>query len=972
MKHAARLAVLLSLTACAENQSVVGGTDTAVPLDATALDAPVIDAPVDIPVVDVPAADVPPPRCAGDNDCAGNELGLRVCDTASGRCVACTPANDRCAPSQHCSAATLQCVDGCRADEGCVGDAGVPDSGATGERCDTAAHRCVACVVDAHCPAGQLCVGNACAAGCSPARPCPGGDTCCSGACVDTQANTAHCGACGGACALPRASAACLAGRCAVGRCDDGFADCDGDATNGCEVDTRTSPAHCGACNNACRVANATAVCALGACGLGNCDTGFADCDGDPANGCEVDTRTSTTHCGACNNLCRAANATAACAMGVCGVGTCDTGFGDCDGMSTNGCEQALTDSTTHCGACNNTCATPANASPTCATGACGFTCSTGFGDCNARADDGCEVDTRTSPSHCGACGRACALPNATAGCAGGACTVALCAPGFADCDGMSGNGCETGTSMNDANCGACGRVCAAGTACMAGACVPFVAGDGRDGALVVTDAHEIDTRVRGDRTTADAVAYPVGAVRGDGVSTGADPTGLRRGDTVLLVNLRGSAAANTAVGAWELHVVESITGRDVRFAQGVMGTFGVGGNADLTGQTVMLQRVPQYTTVTVRAAGELTARAFDGAAATGVVFFFARDGVGVEASGAVHADGRGFRGGVGGGTDGSGGAGGECFLGSGGNGGASAATGQPGGGSGDGFANPTAPGRCAGGGGGDGTVNDDDGAGGGGGGGHAGGGGGGGGGSGCGADGSLGGEGGANGVPGGGGGGSTCNAADLSRGGAGGNAGAAGQAPTASSTPAPPYLAGVAGSGVSGGGGGGGTSGGYYGGGGGGGGGLVGDTELSRILLGGGGAGGGGSRLNLRGADGGRGGGVVVVISPAVRVATGGRVSANGAIGGVVTPRNRGGCGGSGAGGSLRVATRTLVLEGALQSVGAARQRSGGSGGGGGGAGRVRVEFTTVNGEARGTPAANTALQSRATPAPGSTAPGI
>jgi hypothetical protein len=57
---------------------------------------------------------------------------------------------------------------------------------------------------------------------------------------------------------------------------------------------------------------------------------------------------------------------------------------------------------------------------------------------------------------------------------------------------------------------------------------------------------------------------------------------------------------------------------------------------------------------------------------------------------------------------------------------------------------------------------------------------------------------------------------------------------------------------------------------------------------------------------------------------------------------------------------------------VGAARQRSGGSGGGGGGAGRVRVEFTTVNGEAQGTPAANTALQTRATPAPGSTAPGI
>jgi hypothetical protein len=302
MKHAARLAVLLSLTACAENQSVVGGADTGVTPDVPTIDAPVIDAPADVPAVDVPPADVPPPRCTGDNDCAGNELGLRACDTASGRCVACTPTNDRCAPAQHCDGATFRCVDGCRADEGCVTDAGVPDGGAAGERCDTVAHRCVACVVDAHCPAGQLCVGNACAAGCSPSRPCPGSDVCCSGACVDPQTNTAHCGACGGACALPRAAAACLAGRCAVGRCDDGFADCDGDPSNGCEVDTRTSPAHCGACNNVCRVANASAVCAMGACGLGACDPGFADCDGDARNGCEVDTRTSPAHCGACNN----------------------------------------------------------------------------------------------------------------------------------------------------------------------------------------------------------------------------------------------------------------------------------------------------------------------------------------------------------------------------------------------------------------------------------------------------------------------------------------------------------------------------------------------------------------------------------------------------------------------------------------------------------------------------------------------
>jgi hypothetical protein len=41
-------------------------------------------------------------------------------------------------------------------------------------------------------------------------------------------------------------------GACTVASCTAGFANCDGDATNGCEVNTSTSASHCGACNTAC------------------------------------------------------------------------------------------------------------------------------------------------------------------------------------------------------------------------------------------------------------------------------------------------------------------------------------------------------------------------------------------------------------------------------------------------------------------------------------------------------------------------------------------------------------------------------------------------------------------------------------------------------------------------------------------------------------------------------------------------
>ena len=55
--------------------------------------------------------------------------------------------------------------------------------------------------------------------------------------------------------------------------------------------------------------------------------------------------------------------------------------------------------------------------------------------------------------------------------CVGGACTIAACAPGFADCDGLASNGCET--NVNTAvNCRACGTKCPAGQVCGFGGCV--------------------------------------------------------------------------------------------------------------------------------------------------------------------------------------------------------------------------------------------------------------------------------------------------------------------------------------------------------------------------------------------------------------------------------------------------------------------------------------------------------------------
>src|SRR5207248_1002131 len=76
----------------------------------------------------------------------------------------------------------------------------------------------------------------------------------------------------------------------------------------GCEAgcgDTATDPNNCGACGHRCpggaHVDDET--CVAGACGL-RCAANFADCDGLAADGCEVDLRSDAAHCGSCGRPC--------------------------------------------------------------------------------------------------------------------------------------------------------------------------------------------------------------------------------------------------------------------------------------------------------------------------------------------------------------------------------------------------------------------------------------------------------------------------------------------------------------------------------------------------------------------------------------------------------------------------------------------------------------------------------------------
>src|SRR5262249_29942371 len=146
---------------------------------------------------------------------------------------------------------------------------------------------------------------------------------------------------------------------------------------------------------------------------------------------------------------------TTSCIGSVCAP-VCSNGFKDCDGNKPNGCETDTTSDANNCGSCGNVCSFP-NANVACSAGSCTITsCKPGYADCDLVQSNGCETPLNTL-TDCGACGNHCNNPNGTTTCTAGACSP-TCNAGYASCDGNPSNGCETPLNTT-ANCGGCGTL---------------------------------------------------------------------------------------------------------------------------------------------------------------------------------------------------------------------------------------------------------------------------------------------------------------------------------------------------------------------------------------------------------------------------------------------------------------------------------------------------------------------------------
>jgi hypothetical protein len=242
----------------------------------------------------------------------------------------------------------------------------------------------------------------------------------------------------------------------------------------------------------------ATEAEAAGTCPNNACAVNHADCNHDASDGCEANLKTSVTNCGGCGKVCSDAGVDGGDsglpfdAVPFCTDGGCDwfcapiPNVGEIYKRCNDTCVYFVCDQM-NCGDCNVVCPKDSLGNGVCNAGTCG--CPFGTVDCDGVNECGLECkDLNHDGNNCGKCGRQCPQdPNLdpfhmTYTCNGPAPDGGLppCAKVciqkigevWLDCNGDSqqapdaGDGCETFGWGSTTNCGACGKACKNGDVC--------------------------------------------------------------------------------------------------------------------------------------------------------------------------------------------------------------------------------------------------------------------------------------------------------------------------------------------------------------------------------------------------------------------------------------------------------------------------------------------------------------------------
>ncbi len=198
------------------------------------------------------------------------------------------------------------------------------------------------------------------------------------------------------------------------------------------------------------------------------CTIGFANCDMDNSNGCEIDTQTDMTNCGNCGSACKL---TDSCVAGVCTAPPC-TMDADCPGPGatcSSGVCIAGCSSASDCAGTDTACQTR-----TCTAGICGLSYMAAGTSCD-------DVSACTTGDVCNGSGTCAGWPSVTCD-DSSACTTDAC-DAVLGCTHapLTGGACDDGnpcTVSDSCSAGACvgsnvadGLSCGGGSTCHSGVC---------------------------------------------------------------------------------------------------------------------------------------------------------------------------------------------------------------------------------------------------------------------------------------------------------------------------------------------------------------------------------------------------------------------------------------------------------------------------------------------------------------------
>jgi hypothetical protein len=170
--------------------------------------------------------------------------------------------------------------------------------------------------------------------------------------------------------------------------------------------------------------------------------------------------------------------------------------------------------------------------------------------------------------------------------------------------------------------------------------------GTGSDGSITITNRIALDKvaakEINPKHTRSlPYVTYHTPTEIGEDSITLTDANGLEVNDEILLIHLQGD---DSRIGNYEILQIKAIQSSKLTLTQQIQQIYGEKDNSSLSGQKLLVVRIPQYQRVYVSSSGEINVSAWDGTSG-GILILRAQELIRIDSGGKISSSSLGYRG---------------------------------------------------------------------------------------------------------------------------------------------------------------------------------------------------------------------------------------------------------------------------------------------------------------------------------------